>query len=195
MNNKLAILIPTIVGREKFLERLLAVLLPQVDEFIGDVHVLIESDNREMTTGAKRNKLMQRAIEGGFTHRAFIDDDDLISDNYLKLNMPGVYGDYDCNSLVGVITHNGYKNPQKHLFYHSLLYTHWYDDANGYYRNPNHLNVVKIDLIKDIPFRDITVGEDGNWSVDIAKAGVLKRELLITEPFYFYEERTKVDGI
>lgn len=194
MSNKLAILIPTIIGREKFLERLLSVLLPQVDEFLGDVHVLIESDDRVISTGAKRNKLMQRAIEGGFTHRAFIDDDDLVSENYLKLNMPGVYGGYDCNSLVGVITHNGEKRPL-HLFYHDLKYTHWWQDEKGYYRNPNHLNVVKIDLIKDIPFRDITVGEDGNWSVDIAKAGVLKNQYEITEPFYFYEERTKINGI
>jgi hypothetical protein len=51
--------------------------------------------------------------------------------------------------------------------------------------------VVKLDLIKDIPFQDKTIGEDGCWSEDIFKAGVLKTEYEIIKPFYRYLCRTK----
>lgn len=195
MGNKLAILIPTIVGREHYLERLLNVLLPQVDEFIGDVHVLIESDNREKTIGEKRNILTQRAIDEGFTHIAFIDDDDMVSENYLKLNMPGVYGDYDCNSLVGIYSVNGNIDRNKHIFLHDLKYTHWYEDSTHYYRNPNHLNVIKLSCIKDVKFQEKNFGEDGCFSEDIARLGCLKTQYEIKEPFYYYQFRTKENGI
>jgi len=135
------------------------------------------------------------AVDSGATHRAFIDDDDTVTDNYLELNMPGVFGNYDCNSLIGIYSLNGVTNPHKHIFIHSLKYDHWYDDTRGYYRNPNHLNVIKLDLIKDIKFQEKNFGEDGCWSEELFKSGVLKTEYEITTPFYNYLSRTKVNGI
>jgi len=193
--NSLAILIPTFVGREKFLQRLLDVLMPQIENYKDDVKLFILGDNRNMTTGWKRNKLTEMAIDAGCTHRCFCDDDDLVSINYLDLNMPGVYGDFDCNSLVGVYSVNGYTNPNKHLFYHSIKYDRWWDDDKGYYRNPNHISCIKLSLINDIKFPDQSWGEDGKWSEALHASGVLKNEYEITEPFYYYLDRTKVNGI
>lgn len=192
---KLGILIPTITPRLAFLKRLLEILDPQIEKYKEDVELFIEEDIRQKTIGEKRNILTQRAIDAGCTHRAFIDDDDTVTDDYLDLNMPGVYGDYDCNSLVGIYSLNGEINPNKHIFLHSLKYTHWYEDDKHYYRNPNHLNVVKLDRIKDLRFQEKNFGEDGCWSEDLAKAGTLKHEYTITKPFYNYLSRTKVDGI
>lgn len=209
---KLALLIPTIKGREDYLNRLLSILKPQCKGYENknivceldyeyeiseykEVILIILKDDRKMTIGAKRNLLMQLAIKSGASHRAFIDDDDTVSDDYIELNMPGVRGNFDCNSLVGVYSVNGNVNPNKHIFLHSLKYTHWYEDEKHYYRNPNHLNVVKIDLIKDIKFQEKNFGEDGCWSEDLAKAGVLKNEYEITKPFYNYLFRSKPDGI
>jgi hypothetical protein len=45
---------------------------------------------------------------------------------------------------------------------------------------------MKLSLVKDIPFEDITVGEDGRWSMAIQKAGVLKTEYQINETIYHY---------
>jgi hypothetical protein len=192
---KLGILIPTIVGREHYLERLLSILNPQIDKYKNDVQLFILSDNKEKSIGEKRNILTQMAIDSGCTHRAFIDDDDTVTDDYLDLNMPGVHGDYDCNSLVGIYTVNGVKDHKKHIFIHSLKYTYWFEDDEYYYRNPNHLNVIKLDLIKDIAFEHKNFGEDGCFSEDIHKAGVLKKEYEITKPFYNYLFRTKHNGI
>jgi hypothetical protein len=192
---KLAILIPTIEGREAMLSRLYERMAPQFEKYGEDVLLFELKDNREKTIGEKRNILTQMAVDAGCTHRAFIDDDDMVTEDYLDLNMPGVYWDYDCNSLVGIYSLNGVVNKKKHIFYHSLKYTHWWEDEIGYYRNPNHLNVVKLDLIKDIKFQEKNFGEDGCWSEDVAKAGVLKREYEITKPFYNYLFRTKVNGV
>lgn len=195
MKPKLGILIPTIQGREEMLNRLLLILKPQIRKYGDDVKVIVLCDNREKTIGEKRNILTEMAVKDGCTHRAFIDDDDTISEDYLDLNMPGVYGDYDCNSLVGIYSVNGKIDPKKHIFLHSLKYTHWYEDDTYFYRNPNHLNTVKLSLIKDIRFQEKNFGEDGCWSEDVAAAGVLKREYEITKPFYNYLFRTKHDGL
>lgn len=196
---KLAILIPTIVGREDFLRRLIIELDWQREQeanFKDHVAIIILKDKIGCSTiGDKRNQLTDLAVDLGATHRAFIDDDDYISADYLDLNMPGVYGNYDCNSLIGIYTVNGYKNPNKHIFIHSLKYDHWYEDEHNYFRNPNHLNVCKLDLIKDIMFPESNFGEDGQWSERVHAAGVLKNEYEITKPFYYYMARTKVDGI
>lgn len=194
-NNKLAILIPTFIGREKYLQRLLDILIPQIGKYKDDVSLFILGDNRENTTGWKRNKLTEMAVEAGCTHRSMIDDDDTITADYLDLNMPGVYGNYDCNSLIGIYSLNGVVNPNKNVFIHSLKYDHWWDDEKGYYRNPNHLNVIKLDLIKDIKFPDKSWGEDGQWSEKLFKANVLKTEYDVKGAFYFYLDRTKANGI
>lgn len=188
-------MIPTINGREQYLERLLAVLNPQLEKFKDNVEILVLKDNREKTIGEKRNILTNHAIYNGHSHRSFIDDDDLVSDDYLELNMPGVFGDYDCNSLVGIYSVNGQTDPNKHIFLHDLKYTHWYEDEKHYYRNPNHLNVTKLSLIKDIKFQEKNFGEDGCFSEDLHRFGVLKTQYEITKPFYYYLFRTKENGI
>lgn len=225
MTQKAAILIPTIVGREHYLDALLSTLKNQLyfenestkntvwnltnsENVTGIFHgyfktennvllpviIIVDKDNRERTIGEKRNQLTEIAIINGATHRAFIDDDDMVESNYLALNAPGIIGDYDCNSLVGIYSCNGHTDPNKHIFIHSLKYTHWYEDDKYYYRNPNHLNFVKLDLIKDIKFQHKNEGEDGCWSEDLFRLQRLKNEYEITEPFYHYLFRTKAPG-
>lgn len=178
---KLAILIPTLVSRTKMLNRLLAELDKQRKG--KDVIVILHSDNGERTTGAKRNELIQAAVGAQAEYIAFVDDDDMVSRNYIDLNLEGCASGRDCNSLMGRIYFKG--NPGN-PFHHSIIYDHWFQDSKMYYRNPNHLNCIRLDKIKDIPFRDQTIGEDGHWSIDIQKAGVLKTEHEIKEIIYHY---------
>lgn len=200
MRPKLAILIPTIDGRETYFNRLISTLEEQKKWFPdNDVIILTLKDggyrNGGKNIGAKRNELIQMAVNAGASHRAFIDDDDMVSNEYLKLNMPGVYGNYDCNSLVGIYSENGIINPKKHIFIHSLKYDKWWEDDTTYYRNPNHLNVIKLELVKDIIFEDKNFGEDGCFSEELARQNKVKTEYEITEPFYQYLFRSKENGI
>lgn len=139
--------------------------------------------------------MMDWAIQTKATHRAFIDDDDTVTDDYIDLNIEGARSGFDCNSLVGIYSENGRINPNKHIFIHSLKYSHWYEDEKYYYRNPNHLNWIALDKVKDVKFVDSNFGEDGKWSEEIARLDLLKSEYHIDKPFYNYLFRTKQNGI
>lgn len=181
MKPLLAILIPTTPDRRLLLDRVVA----QLDEQRAGHNciVILNEDNFEKTTGRKRNELLDAAMERNASHVAFVDSDDLIGPNYIQRTMEGVNGDYDCCELWGQYYENG---RQLNPFHHSVIHDHWWHDNQFYYRNPNHLNTVKLSLIKDIRYEDITIGEDGRWSEAVQRAGVLKREYPIKEIIYHY---------
>lgn len=197
---KLAILIPTTPDRKIYLQRLLDELVSQLNELklIGgkdvldtpelgevDVCIFINEDNREKTTGKKRNELIEAAAWAGAKYIAFIDDDDLPGPTYIKRGMEVVDSGLDCGELWGTLYINGKKDTRP--FHHSIAYSVWSDDSKAYYRCPNHLNFIKLDLVKDIPFPDQSFGEDGQWSVHrVQPAGVLKTMYPIPEVIYYY---------
>lgn len=185
MNPLLAILIPYTPDRQVVCDR----VVKQLEDQIGSHpimiihHLTLHSRSGGPTTGAKRNQLLDLARQANASHIAFVDSDDLVSPRYIEAVMPGVYGDYDCCELWGQYYENG---KQMNPFHHSIKHDHWWQDDRFYYRNPNHLNVIKLDLLKDIRFQDKTVGEDGHYSIDLQKAGVLKKEYPVNEIIYYY---------
>lgn len=182
---KLAILIPYTPDRQPLFDRLVKELDRQRAGYdcIIISNLTKHSKDGGPTTGQKRNELLDAAREQGASHVAFIDVDDLVSPRYVEAVMPGVIGDYDCCELWGQYYENG---KQMNPFHHSIIHDHWWQDSKFYYRNPNHLNVIKLELLKDIRFQDKTIGEDGHFSIDIQKAGLLKREYPIKEILYYY---------
>ena len=86
----LSILIPTVVGREHLLERLRSVLNPQLTE---DVEVIEQKDNKEISIGKKRQELLEKAT-GEYV--VFIDDDDMISEDYVKSIIKALESEPDC---------------------------------------------------------------------------------------------------
>jgi glycosyltransferase involved in cell wall biosynthesis len=179
----LSILICNLQERAQSLAR----LLTQLDRQTTDrVEVLIETDNRQVPTGTKRNTLLARA-QGAFT--AFIDDDDMVSPSYVRdvLNaidsQPGV----DCIGLKGIITFGGPARRNPRPFVHSVRCKSWHEANGVYYRTPNHLNPIASRHSKVTPFLPIVHGEDKAWSD--ALRGLLKSEVMVKEPLYFYESR------
>jgi hypothetical protein len=184
---KLGILIPTIVGREEYLERLLPILERQRQPYGDEIKIFILKDEGESnggkTTGVKRNKLVDMAIQQGYDYGAFFDDDDLPSVDYIDKQMEVVYSGADCGSLIGAIYFSGRPGMP---FLHSNKYKIWSQDNNYYYRCPNHLNCIKLDHFKAVPFPDQTVGEDGRQSEAMAAAGILKTQYDINTVIYHY---------
>lgn len=184
----LSILIPTTPDRAEYLLRLKNELFRQIHELKLEDQVdvdildtpLAQGNDPIYSTGAKRNSLVENA-QGKYY--AFIDSDDMPSQNYFELVMPGIYKDVDCCSLVGSIYFNGKKGKP---FLHSIKYKAWWEDEKAYYRMPNHLNVVKKELVKDIKFPEKKFGEDGVQSEFMRDAGVLKNEYEINEVLYHY---------
>lgn len=176
----LSILICTTTDRKHFLDRLLDTLNKQINNHI-EVH--IESDNGTMKIGKKRNMLLDKA-NGDYV--CFVDDDDLVSDDYCAKILSAVETNPDCCSLEGLYTING-ENPT--LFRHSLKYNKWEtaneDGKTVYYRCPNHLNAIKRELALKVRFDDNkSNGEDKDFSDRVRP--LLQTESIINGVIYHY---------
>lgn len=185
---KLSILICTLPKRKLFLERLRAILVPQIDD-----HTEILFDHSAIDTiGTKRNRLLQKA-QGKYV--AFIDDDDRVSDDYIEKLMEGINKGVDCCSLIGVITDDGV-NPR--VFHHSIKYSRYetVSDPSGYsdimyLRFPNHLSCIRADIAKMFTFPETNHGEDTDWATQIHHSGLLMTEHEIPNTLYYYDYRSK----
>ena len=181
---KLSILICSLESRAHFLNRLLSELIIQ-----PDVDIVVDLDNGQKTIGKKRNDLLQNAI-GDYV--CFIDDDDIVSENYVSLLLEGIDKGVDCCSLKGIITEDG-NNPL--IFEHSIKYNSYKTNPDSYTiryeRFPNHLNCIRSGIAKQFKFPEKNHGEDTDWATQIHKSGLLKTEHYIEEPIYFYEYRSQ----
>lgn len=192
---KLAILTPTLdhgavtssgrIGDRTLLERMANILDAQIEKLpIGDQAVhFIYPDDGKLTTGYKRNALMEKAKIWGADHITQLDDDDLPGATYIKRIFEGMRAGADCCELWGQIYWDGVPGKP---FHHSIIHKEWSEDDKFYYRMPNHLNAIKLALVKDIPFPDQSFGEDGKWSYAVRDAGVLKKEHPIKDIIYHY---------
>ena len=145
-----------------------------------DIEVCTCVDNRgEASVGYKRNVLLDGAAG---EYIAYIDDDDLLGPAYVQRVLAAADAGTDCASLVGSIRINGKDMP----FYHSLAHTAWYQDAHGFYRPPNHLNLIKRAHVADIRFPEVNHGEDKEWSMAVMASGRLLTQTVIPDVIYFY---------
>lgn len=180
---KLSILICSLEKRSAMLNKLLEELTPQVMKYNNAVEICIDVDNGERAIGAKRNALLD-AAKGEYI--AFVDDDDMVSKSYVDLIMLALQKNPDCCSLNGMITLDRNK---PRVFKHSLKYKFWYEDTvNGevvYYRCPNHLNAVHIDIARSARFNDsMSFQEDKDYSDRMLP--MLTTEAVIDETLYYY---------
>lgn len=175
MSKRLSILICSLEERKDLLDRLLYRLKPQKDD---RVEILTEVDDRKILIGKKRNILMRRAT-GQYV--AYVDDDDLVSFDYVRKILKATKKSPDCCGMEGIITFRG-KYPCK--FIHSKKYKHWSQKDGVYYRPPNHLNPIKREIARHFPFPELNKYEDRNYSTRAYSH--LKSEIYINDPIYFY---------
>lgn len=179
---KLSILIPTLKDRALKYNRLVSELHSQIYKLnLHDaVEILTDDRNRSITTGEKRNDLIANA-KGLYT--VFIDDDDIISNDYLEQIFKAIETSPDVITFKGFMTTNGtdrYNFELKlNLKYTTINKTH--------YRFPNHLCPMKRSLIKDVKFEHITLQEDIRWATKIRDLGLLKNEYHINNELYHYD--------
>lgn len=178
-DRKLSILICSVKKRELKLRNLLKLLRNQTTH---EVEILIEVDNREMTIGDKRNKLLIRA-RGNYV--VFVDDDDKVSDDYVGKILKAISSSPDCCGLEGSIHSEKKKWTRK--FIHSVKYKKWFESNKVYYRCPNHLNPVKREIALKVAFPSKSLGEDMNYSMRLLP--LLNSEVFINGIIYYYEAR------
>lgn len=120
---------------------------------------------------------------------AFVDSDDRIGPKYFEHAFTGIEQGVDACGLTGIITEDG-QNPKK--FVHSMRYDSWFEKDGVYYRNNNHLNVVKSSIAKQMHFPETNQGEDHDYSKQLLASGLIKTEYWDeNEVIYHYDYRSK----
>jgi glycosyltransferase involved in cell wall biosynthesis len=186
----LTICIPTIPERATKLQQLLEVLKPQAAAY-GTEILINESESEKnggKTTGAKRNELIEQVKT---PYACFIDDDDMIAPDYMDAVYEGLLKDVDVVGFEGIITTAGHS---PYIFRHSIKYNYEEKKVNGrmmYFRPPNHLNPMRTDFFRAVPFPDITFAEDYSFCNTLKDTGLITTEHYIDRPIYFYQYNHK----
>lgn len=202
----LSILILTIPGREDKLKRITDLLQLQLPPD-NSVELIITEEAAMADGGPNRGTRRNEALElVAAEYVAFIDDDDLVSSDYVEkilkalkdkpdvVGMKGLYcpnsrqpGPNDTYGTSSIIYNDqdiiiiGDK-PQ--TFIHSIQYNEWKTVDGIHQRCPNHLNPVKLEIARKVKFPDMDHGEDEKYSMALREH--LKTEAMIECPIYYY---------
>jgi hypothetical protein len=179
---KLAILIPTLPETRNInlLQRLRDRIDKQVEKY-PDVRITINDAPRSMPTGTKRNQLI--SISGASEYFCFIDDDDMVSHNYVSLIMEAIEKSPDVITFNGWMTTDGNRRQD-----FEIRLGEKYEERNGkFYRYPNHLCVYKREKVSHVKFPATWQQEDYIWATEIKNKGLLKTEVHIDQDLYWYD--------
>lgn len=181
LKNKLSILICSIERRKQKLQTLLNFLENQIikTKYENYVEILVELDDEKKSIGEKRNNLLSKS-SGDYI--VFIDDDDLVSTNYIEKIVNSIQENSDCIGFKGRIEQNG----EMCLFTNSLKIKNKYSLNKQYFSHICHINPIKASIAKQYRFLDKFFGEDKSWLKKILDSELLKTETFIDEEMYFY---------
>lgn len=187
-NPVLSILIATTICRRELFKKLWLEFFLQTKDL--PVEVLYEEDNKTISVGAKRQKLLERA-KGEYI--VFFDSDDWPMPNYVSEMLEALERKPDCVGFLIYMTTNG-KRPQ--VCCHSLQYPVWKGDGKikidgyDYVRNVTHFNCVRRDLALQVGFKDLRFGEDKIYSDAVTK--LCETEVFINKKLFHYRYSTAV---
>jgi len=180
----LSILICTMPDRQQVFDLLLINLQNQINHNnLNDKVEIISDDSMSITTGAKRNLLLEKA-NGKFV--VFIDDDDEVTNDYVQLISECIEQNptIDCIGINGIISFGGQNEKPWKI---SKEFKGWYETSLGYFRTPNHISPIRRSLAIKVGFPNITYGEDAAFSNNILP--MLKSEAKIEKQIYHYKSR------
>jgi hypothetical protein len=148
----------------------------------GLCEILFECDNKEISVGAKRQKLLERA-SGAYV--VFVDDDDEVNDVYI----PKIINKIIINQpdSVGFIIECDMEG-KKETAIASNKYSDWCENEDGfkYCRTPYHKTPIKRELALSIGYKDMRFGEDYDYSKRLKESHLIKKESFIEEVMYYY---------
>jgi glycosyltransferase involved in cell wall biosynthesis len=181
----LSILIPSIPVRTELLHRLLCILAPQVTP---EVEILINMDSGAKTIGDKRNSLL-RAAEGEYV--SFIDDDDRVSEDYVKQLLAGIAQGVDVVSIRGLYFENGV---QKGITL-DKPYQAWRtipgEGTLTFLRGVQHLDAIRREIAQSVKFESRSFGEDSVFgkTIEMKFPNLTSHQIPTDVYFYYYDSR------
>ena len=191
-----SVMIPSLVGREAGLKNVMDSIREKISRLAPEIRVeyCVDIDNREVSIGIKRERMLQ-AARGKYS--SFIDDDDDITDAYIEDLRETIRGNYHVMRLYGQI--------KQYKFVHSTemgLSSPMATSGENpvFQRPPNHLNPMLCDVAKLVHFKNAVHGEDLDWAITMLKNGFLQNEYR-REPIqvhYIYnmgDRRVSIDAV
>lgn len=185
---KLSILICSLQRRKLFLDRLMQCIQPQLAGNDG-VEMLTEIDNGEISIGAKRNALLQKAT-GDYV--AFVDDDDLVADDYVSSILSAIESSPDVIGFPILVSTDG--TYVEYGFISSVFHS-WFDLPDpfksgrlSFFACANHITPVRRDLALRVGFPSRQKKEDLSFSFRLREH--LSSEVYLDAPMYYYLRRT-----
>lgn len=173
MTYDLTILICTLPNRLTQLHSLFTSIYHQ--SINHSVEILFLGDNKSMSVGEKRNKLL--SISSG-KYVTFVDDDDAVSNDYVSCIMDAIKQTPEVICFQVDKLFNGQKD-RIQKFSKSYGRNHRSPDKKYNLMLPNHLCVWRKDIIKE-QFPLINLGEDWRWAEKMV---------------YHYENEHQIDKI
>lgn len=175
------IFIPTVVDRGEKFQRLCDVLAPQVEKYHGDIEVVVLWNNYEHELSELRQMMIEDATA---EYVNFIDDDDLVSEDYCDQIYPLLDG-VDYIGFRVAFYQEGQK--QKPVI-HSLTCEGWSDNGEGFYRRGTLINPVKRTIMLKTGFKDSDyrkgIPEDTTYATNVDK--YLKTEHFVDKEIHIY---------
>jgi hypothetical protein len=127
------------------------------------------------------------------TYISFIDDDDLVSPQYVNHILSKMEYLPDGIGFRGIIMSNNIK-PVEFVNRSGLRYidkAFRSSDCYIFHRPLNHLNPVKVEIARKIGYADSNHGEDKDYAVRLSESGLITDDVFIDEFLYFYQYRSK----
>lgn len=180
---RLSILICSLGFRKAMLDSLVNHLNGQINNRTDLVEIITYVDNKERSTGFKRQSLLNQA-KGDYV--VFIDDDDFVPIYYVDEMLKACESGLDCFAIRGTMTTNGAHETQWFISKEFKNEDRREGNQTVYYRRTNHITGVKRSIALVAGFPDKSNAEDKHYSDRL----VLKTEFKINPPMYWYRFTT-----
>lgn len=178
---KWQILLPTVVDRGEKFKRLVDVLAPQLEKYKGDIEAVVLWNNYETELSELRQLMIDTATAD---YVNFIDDDDLVSEDYCD----SIYPLLDGVDYIGFRVAFYQNNQKQKPVIHSLTCEGWFDTGEGFYRRGTLINPTKRELMLKAGFKDSDyrkgIPEDITYAKNVDK--ILKTEHFVDKEVHIY---------
>lgn len=143
------------------------------------VEVLVLTDTKRLSIGAKRN-VLANAAAGKYI--VFVDDDDRIADGYVWRLLDATISNADVITFLAEVTLDG--GPPK-VCHYSKDWPHDYNTDGQYRRLPNHICCVQRRHALATGWGDLNYGEDAHYGPRLLPH--LKSQFHINAVLYYYD--------
>lgn len=177
MQPLLSILIPALAGRDRAaLENNLRLQIASAAE---PVELLIEEDAGQLSSGAKRQRLLERSTG---QYIAYVDDDDQVASDYVDALQAGCLSGRDVVTLQLELTRSD--RPSREVWTFGL----WPNQRKLGRMQVNHLCAWRRDIARRVAWcPDLGNFDDHLWFQPLMAAGLVQSEWHIDRVLYHYQ--------